>query len=344
MLSKFLICLFPPVVLIILMTSGINYYFSSKALNQLAETWLSGKLGEAMKVLEEQETNLRKYGLEKILGSKIKAQADAETLFSLIEMGEQGYIFVVDSKGKVTIHPDKYQIGIDISEEDWFLNIRNGTDIIRFDVKNKSHLAIVGYFQPWDWYVLVADPMADYYGPTNKIKYYILAIGALGSLIFGCIIFVLVRRLMIPLKHLTEGARQIGMGNLRTQIDIHSKDEFSQLSKAFNAMAHNLQKLTVSRNELENEIRQKEKAEAAKEELIKQLRNALGRLRTLEGDIPICAKCKKIRDEKGGWNNLEIYIEKHSEALFTHGLCPECADTLYGKHKWYRKGTEIGNN
>jgi len=49
----------------------------------------------------------------------------------------------------------------------------------------------------------------------------------------------------------------------------------------------------------------------------------------LQGLIPICASCKRIRDDKGYWNRVEIYIEEHSEAEFTHDICPECANKLY---------------
>lgn len=58
-------------------------------------------------------------------------------------------------------------------------------------------------------------------------------------------------------------------------------------------------------------------------------------LKTLRGLIPICANCKDIRDDKGSWNKIEAYIEKHSAALFSHSLCPECMDKLYGEEDWY---------
>ena len=53
-------------------------------------------------------------------------------------------------------------------------------------------------------------------------------------------------------------------------------------------------------------------------------------VKLLEGLLPICASCKKIRDEKNEWQVLEAYITKHSEASFTHGVCPDCAKKLYG--------------
>ena len=71
------------------------------------------------------------------------------------------------------------------------------------------------------------------------------------------------------------------------------------------------------------------KAENAKMELIDELQEALERVNLLSGMLPICASCKKIRDDKGYWNQIESYIRKHSEAEFSHGICPECAEKLY---------------
>lgn len=80
---------------------------------------------------------------------------------------------------------------------------------------------------------------------------------------------------------------------------------------------------------LKGEIGRRAVAEKEREELIRELREALATVKTLSGLLPICAACKKIRDDSGYWNRIEDYICKHSEAEFTHGLCPECAQRLY---------------
>lgn len=67
------------------------------------------------------------------------------------------------------------------------------------------------------------------------------------------------------------------------------------------------------------------------------LEKALAEVETLSGLLPICASCKKIRDDKGYWNLLETYIETHSQATFSHGMCPECMDKFYGTQDWYIK-------
>lgn len=60
-----------------------------------------------------------------------------------------------------------------------------------------------------------------------------------------------------------------------------------------------------------------------------ELTDALGRVKQLSGLLPICATCKKIRDDKGYWNQLEHYISEHSEVGFSHGICPDCVGTMY---------------
>ena len=63
------------------------------------------------------------------------------------------------------------------------------------------------------------------------------------------------------------------------------------------------------------------------------LKSALEEVKTLSGLLPICSSCKKIRDDNGYWNQLETYIRDHSEADFSHGLCPDCAEKLYPELK-----------
>ena len=66
-----------------------------------------------------------------------------------------------------------------------------------------------------------------------------------------------------------------------------------------------------------------------REELIAELQDALDEIKTLSGLLPICSSCKKIRDDEGYWTQVEVYIEKHSGAQFSHGICPDCIKKLY---------------
>jgi len=65
--------------------------------------------------------------------------------------------------------------------------------------------------------------------------------------------------------------------------------------------------------------------------LLVEIQKGLSEVKLLSGLLPICASCKKIRDDKGYWKQMEAYISAHSEAQFTHGICPECAKRLYPK-------------
>ena len=73
----------------------------------------------------------------------------------------------------------------------------------------------------------------------------------------------------------------------------------------------------------------RKREEEKRESLVLELQEALAQIKTLRGLLPICASCNKIRNEQGSWAALEGYIEGHSEAHFTHSICPECSTKLY---------------
>ena len=94
-------------------------------------------------------------------------------------------------------------------------------------------------------------------------------------------------------------------------------------------MAARLKESHTSMASLQQEIIERKRAEAEREKMIGDLQEALSQVKTLSGFIPICASCKKIRDDKGYWEQVEVYIRDHSEAEFSHGICPECFKKLY---------------
>ncbi|GEM_PF-5747758 len=87
---------------------------------------------------------------------------------------------------------------------------------------------------------------------------------------------------------------------------------------------------------LKKDIAVRKEAEKEKEKLIIKLQKALAEVETLSGLLPICASCKKIRDDKGYWNQIESFLQEHSKAKFSHGICPDCAASLYGDEKWFK--------
>lgn len=88
---------------------------------------------------------------------------------------------------------------------------------------------------------------------------------------------------------------------------------------------------TVGVVESFQEITERKQFEAERENLINELKKSLEQVKLLSGLIPICATCKKVRDDQGFWSQVESYISKHSEAQFSHGICPDCLREQYPK-------------
>jgi phosphoserine phosphatase RsbU/P len=78
--------------------------------------------------------------------------------------------------------------------------------------------------------------------------------------------------------------------------------------------------------------------QAALADKIEELRQAFDQIKTLRGIVPICAGCKQIRDDRGYWNQVEVYVRDHTEAQFSHGICPDCMKKLYPDYAPARGG------
>jgi PAS domain S-box-containing protein len=81
----------------------------------------------------------------------------------------------------------------------------------------------------------------------------------------------------------------------------------------------------------QQDIDLEKRAAEERERLIRELQEALDKVRTLSGLLPICGSCKKIRDDEGYWQRIEAYISEHTGAQFSHGLCPPCAAELHAE-------------
>jgi transcriptional regulator with PAS, ATPase and Fis domain len=124
-----------------------------------------------------------------------------------------------------------------------------------------------------------------------------------------------------------------------TQIVNGSKEYVCESQKKYNNETHHFivtaRPFLDSRNKVSGiiesfqDITDRKKLEDEKARLIDKLQSSLEKVKLLSGFLPICASCKKIRDDKGYWNQIESYIRDHSEAEFSHGICPECAKELY---------------
>ena len=126
------------------------------------------------------------------------------------------------------------------------------------------------------------------------------------------------RMVFAPLERIREKAAQISNDELRLgeQIPEPAGQELREVTTAFNRMSSTLRN---DREHLEEAVAQR----------TQELQQALDNVKTLRGMIPICSSCKKIRDDAGYWNQVEVYIREHSEAEFTHGICPDCVARMY---------------
>lgn len=148
-----------------------------------------------------------------------------------------------------------------------------------------------------------------------------------------------------PIIEIKNAANQIVQGNLKERVSVYKNNEIGEMAMAFNRMGETIEEHV---NTLEEKVKKRtEELEFSNQQIIKknnhlneknaELQKALDKIKVLQGLVPICSNCKKIRDDKGYWKNLESYIEEHSDAEFTHGLCEECSKKLYGDKKWFKK-------
>ncbi len=163
----------------------------------------------------------------------------------------------------------------------------------------------------------------------------------------------LLGNLVIDLVYDEDKAKAIGKlnerrtGERRTssfEVRLLTKNQISIPFEIFSVSAEGLystesptQETFMGTQGIARDITERKLAEEEREKMITDLQDALENIKTLSGLVPICANCKKIRDDKGYWNQIESYIQKHSNAKFSHGMCPACSDNIYGNEDWYIK-------
>lgn len=161
-----------------------------------------------------------------------------------------------------------------------------------------------------------------------------LSMIALGAVFIALLLITLDRWILNRLANLAKDIGNLSFAEGKPdRLEIKSQDELGSMASSINSMLAELNKyhadLVTANQQLENEIGVRKEAEAKKEVLISELQKILNEVKTLRGFLPICSSCKKIRDDQGYWNQIEAYIRKHSDAEFSHGLCPDCIKKLY---------------
>jgi two-component system NtrC family sensor kinase len=270
---------------------------------------------------------------------------DFKTRIKTITFGLTGYPYVIDSQGMAIIHPSFEGQSIWNYKDDngrYFIQEickkKNGSIVYPWknpgDKAARDKLVYYSYIPDYDWIVASSSYMEEFYRPLDYLLYTIV-----GSF-FIALLFILPLTMWIgnliikPLQTAIYKLKHVKDYDYSVRMPIRTEDEIGQLSECFNDYMENLEQHRDSLNELNEGLERRVEERTAK------LQEALTRVKTLSGLLPICVKCKKIRNDKGYWEQIETYIEEYSDAHFSHGMCEDCANKLYGEQEWYKKSKQ----
>lgn len=245
------------------------------------------------------------YFIEEIMGFKI---------------GKKGYLYLVSDDRTMIIHPDKSRImkqaappGRNILLDEALLGFEGSGETV--NSRGVEQLASFKHLRTVDWILGCVFPRDEAYEPIYHLRYYLVSASVFIVALSIFLIWILTSRITFNLKNLTDQVLLIGNNPPDFyKISTGSTDEVGLLASTFNNL---LTKLADKENNLVSQ------RDVLKQQTI-ELEKALEQVKVLSGIIPICAWCKKIRNDSGYWDQLEYYISEHSDADFSHGVCPEC--------------------
>lgn len=221
-------------------------------------------------------------------------------------------------------------------------------ELCRPDVKNEVRLFTGGYVdivQPLIWDNENFGKLHIRYSLEaiiSQLVNYLFISFIMLSLITALVVFFshqLARVISFPILQLAETADRVEKeGDYALRATRVSNDEIGVLVDGFNSMLEEIQardaELARQNILLEEKVRDRT---AELENKNRDLQKAMEEIKILRGILPICSNCKKIRSDKGLWEQLEAYIETRTDASFSHGICPDCAEKLYGEEEWYQE-------
>ncbi len=245
-----------------------------------------------------------------------------------LDIPEKSHLFIMDGSGRLVFCSDKRDTttmeknwGEVVRKAEWSSDSTSGYHMMDTD---EEQLYVVRQFKPWDWVIFFSMEEQVVHAVEKQIRNATMTIAGLCSIAAIAIILIVFRRFFgIPVKRISQAASLITKGEKVEKISVTSTDEIGDLARNMETMSHSIQKYQADIRKSHDELEQKVK------ERTMELETALSKIKTLKGLIPICMHCKKIRDDQGYWNQIEAYIQKNSEAEFSHSICKDCAEKYY---------------
>jgi len=280
---------FSAIIVLALFTVLILYFFQRQ--EKLYEEALLSEL--------ENQSAMAAFGLGTGLGMED---------FKVIRQGIKGvkenknflYLAVVDTLGEIVALDNPKNIPIDVRLLRTLPQVQVQSSVVRL-----WHPVLYGQTPFGTLFIGFSTEIIENKVAEMRRTSYVTAAG--GIAVLFALMWFISSSITNPLIHMTRAVEAIAKGDMLQRVETTSNDEVGTLAGAFNQMSERL-----------------EQTHREKDKLIQDLEEAIANVNVLSGLLPICASCKKIRDGQGEWNILEQYIEEHSEADFTHGMCPDC--------------------
>ncbi len=287
---KLLLIALPLIVFPALLVGLVSYRTSRDAIQSVVQDVLGTRLARVVKICEENQAVLRRYGLENVPANVAKARENAAIAMQEIRFGETGYVFAVNAQGSVRGHPDADVVGRDVSAEPWFQEIvRAGKGNIHYVWQGEDRCAAFEYFDPWEWYIISSGAESELAGAINRLSLYTMLLLAVSLIVATAALLFLTRWLTAPIHALIAGIERIGQGELDTHIPVTTSDEVGVLATAFNSMTAQLRDLIRS---LEQRIAERERAEESLQESEQRYRVIMEA--SLQGTYQVDAKGRII--------------------------------------------------
>jgi HAMP domain-containing protein len=264
------------------------------------------------------------------------------SIFDYAGLGQSGETILVRPTGKgghQFLAPTRFDATAAMTEFSWDGNtgggnvaLQGGTQNSAIDYRGIRVLTAAREVPGTGWILVVKIDQAEALRGLDRTAFLAAALAGILMISISLTAFRMARGLSAPLVELSAAAGAIAQGDFSRSVRVSSSDEIGVLENSFNTMGAEVARaqadLKTKIDQLNSEIMERKLVEGEREKLIAELQLAMSEIKTLQGIIPICATCKKIRDDQGSWKQLESYFREHSEAVFSHGICPECFEHL----------------